>query len=869
MILEKYRKNRITGPEYISRARAEGHDVAIGNLDLPVAQHFAEIRESLRNHQVLVLVSETGSGKSTQVPQLAYELGYTVDQTQPTRSSAHELGRRIGQELRDSIPGLPSGIVGTHTGVECTVQPETDIKVMTAGTWLAVNYNSETNRLKQPPRPHLVMHDEVHLMGVETEIAIALSLAELRRNPDLRLVLSTATPNIEAFTTRIEEITGIVPDVVEIPGRQFKIDIEERPDLTPVTAINEYSEDGYATLVFQRGLGEIKDTIRAIKRTLPHDHKVKIFAAHSSLPHAQNSAAFNYQPAPDEKKIVVGTNILETGLTVAGTKYIVDDGTARRKTLNKHGYTELVIADISQSSADQRAGRAGRLCNGVAVRVKPEGRYSFVSYEEREKHETPEILRSDLRDVVLELAVIGIDLADFATITNLSPLSIIRAKESLRIVGALDDDGCVTPIGIEMNKYPVRPMLQRAIVESQRHDQTIQRYVSAMAAAVESGGLPMHTRYASKGWRDVSDEAASDLLCQLDLFIHARGLPAKEQIGLGLDPRNIEEAERAYGKCLYHLDVDDHGLVPPTEAQRQVIIECIYTGYVENVFRRIGRDAYRMVEGPEDIIYSLSDRSVVDERVADMVVGMPYAIERTRRGKQVKVHVIESVTHVPTINALGVAAARLAIWSEEQVAWRNGRAFVHTDQSIRGISTGKRNEHMGDEQDMETYRQAVLNQVLAEPGQAQLQLRLIKKELEALAHLSHDKIPRMTQEELIELVQEAITRTDVMDTHHVDNSLMLLMQEYDLSIRSYVSEADERFIRDNAPSELHVAGQILPVEYRNGVPKIKHPPEELILSLTQNVYLPDGREVRFVHGKREYGALDLKQLLSVESTGNT
>ncbi len=864
--MEKRASHLRNGQEIIDDARREGHEIQIGNQDLPIAEFAGEIADSITHNVFTIIKSETGSGKTTQTPQIIFAMGKQVEHTQPRRSAAHEAAKRIQEELAQAIPNLPPQTVAVHTGEECTVAPHTQATVFTDGMLLAVGYNATVNRLEEAKPDSVTIIDEVHEWNKNQEVLLGLLMKQAKTDPEMRVVLASATPNMEQLVDRIVEVTGINPHVIEVPGRTYPIEYIERPELTSVSATLELMKPGAGIMVFKQGIGEINDTIHDIERLMPAAMrgKVKFFKYHSTIPSAQLSDACSFDQGEDMIKIVVGTNAMESSLTIDHIRYVVDDGVAREVMTDKRGFEGLYSVPISQDRCKQRAGRAGRVCPGVAILTRADAKTPFVPFDERPEHDVAEIHRLDLKNEVLELAVLGIDLLDFDLINQVGRLPIIRAKESLAILGALDDRGLITEIGVEMNKYPVRASLKRTVVEATKYSKDIQVMIAAMAAAADAGGLPLYGRFASRDWKELSSESSSDLLRQLDLFIEVRGMSKFEQQRIGINPKNVGKAQETYEKILHQLGIEDDGLAHPNEFQREEMIKCIYAGHVEHIFQRMGRNTFRMLEDTESTTYKLSDRSVVDPRHPRLVVGVPYIIERTRNGKKEAIPIIESVTEVPSIEVLGDAAVKLATWSEQELLWKGGRAFLKTEQSIRGIKTGVMHEAMSNEEDAALRTRDLITYVLEHPGPAQLRLRAIKKELELLNRRAHDSITLMTQKGLLEYLQMAADSAGVLDAHYLDVELDLIMQANAISKYTYVSREEEARILRDAPTEIIVNDQLFEVEYSNGHAEIVHWRPEQLASITQDVYLADRRRVRFVYkGKYKLTATELRAELGM------
>lgn len=871
----------LNGKEIIAAARETGHEIILGNPELPIAAYLREIGDSIEQNTFTIIISETGSGKTTQVPQVMFGRGKTIDHTQPRRSAAHMMANRIRDELLLSIPGLAPDTVAIHTGEECTIGPNTQITLQTDGTLLAVNYNPERNRLEMPHDGHVTIIDEVHEANKNIEVALALLMQEAQRNPDVRVVLMTATANKDFLVDRISEITNIVPNVIEVPGRTYPLEWIEEPELTAASSAVKYLqqvEDGLIVRV--SGIGEIKDVIKEVERTLPKSlaGKVEYFMAHSSMSSEYLRRAYEYIPPEGRRKLIVGTNILSTSVTIKGITGAIDSGQKRQKHLNKRGYEGLYVVDSPQSDIVQLGGRASRVKPGFAVLTRANERATYVPLADRRQYEVPEILRLELRSELLRLACLGIDLEGLPLINEHQggdstaqadareklQASIRAAKHSLYVLGALNDQDNVTPIGIEMNRYPVNAMLKRVIVESLGYSIEVQTQVAAMAAAIENGGLPMYGRFANNDWKEITSEKSSDLLMQLDLFIEALTMSKEEQARMGLNPKSMEAAIKTYEKIIGHLGLERGAtLARPNELQREEILKCIYTGYVESIFVRHGHNRYRQIGDEHNVEFQLSDRSAVDPRAAMCVIGLRYAVERMKRGESKEVSVIESVTVIDSFACLGEAAARMCDMTRETV-FRNGQAFERTEQFILGRRTGNTTERVATADDMDRMTKSLVEKVLSDPGDAQKELRGIKKRLEQLNHLSQEPVRCMKQTDLIEFVKMAVAQARVPNSHHIDNALRVIIQEHNITIRTYLSEDDERRIIANAPEVIEYNGRTFALDYRMGVPKVKHFAVDDVSSLTSNIYLPDGREVKFVYSKREYSALDLNALLATQ-----
>ncbi|CAG8451353.1 6552_t:CDS:10 [Paraglomus occultum] len=447
--------------------------------NLPVHAQREEFLELIHNNQFVVFVGETGSGKTTQIPQfLVYdELPHLKKKqiacTQPRRVAAMSVAQRVADEMDVKL----GEEVGYNIRFEDCSGPKTILKYLTDGMLLREAMNDP-----KLERYSAIILDEAHERTLATDILMGLIKEIARERPDLRVIVMSATLDAEKF----QKYFNNAP-VLTVPGRAFSVDIFYTPEperdyleaaIRTVIQIH-LCEDPGDILIFLTGEEEIEDACRRIRQEADELAKqsdvgpLKVLPLYSSLPPQQQQRIFEDAPPPRDKggkpgrKVIVSTNIAETSLTIDGIVYVVDPGFSKQKVYNPRIRVEsLLVSPISKASAQQRAGRAGRTRPGKCFRLYTEK--AFV--KELQEQTYPEILRSNLGSVVLQLKKLGIDdLVHFDFMDPPAPETLMRALELLNYLGALDDDGNLTADGHLMAEFPLDPQLAKMLIESPKY----------------------------------------------------------------------------------------------------------------------------------------------------------------------------------------------------------------------------------------------------------------------------------------------------------------------------------------------------------------------------------------------------------------
>ncbi|KAL9181096.1 hypothetical protein ACHAXT_009901 [Thalassiosira profunda] len=432
---------------------------------LPIARLKPELMRAMSENQVLVVIGETGSGKTTQMTQYMHELGITrngmIGCTQPRRVAAVSVAKRVAEEFGCTL----GEEVGYTIRFEDVTSKETIIKYMTDGM-LMREYLAD-NDLK---RYGALMLDEAHERTIHTDVLFGLLKDLCRRRPDMKLIVTSATLDAEKFSTYFFECP-----IFTIPGRTFPVEIlytkEPESDYLDAALITimqiHLSEPAGDILLFLTGQEEIDTAcetlfsrMKALGDLAP---ELIILPVYSSLPSEMQSRIFEPAP-PGSRKCVVATNIAEASLTIDGIYYVVDPGFSKQKAFNaKLGMDSLVVTPISQASARQRAGRAGRTGPGKCYRL-----YTEMAYKnEMLSTNIPEIQRTNLGNVVLQLKAMGInDLLGFDFMDPPPVATLVGAMEGLNALGALDEEGLLTRLGRKMAEFPLEPNLSKMLLLS-------------------------------------------------------------------------------------------------------------------------------------------------------------------------------------------------------------------------------------------------------------------------------------------------------------------------------------------------------------------------------------------------------------------
>ncbi|HYF71997.1 MAG TPA: ATP-dependent RNA helicase HrpA, partial [Nocardioides sp.] len=452
--------------------------------ELPVTQRRDDIAAAIRDHQVVIVAGETGSGKTTQLPKICLELGRgrrtkagggLIGHTQPRRIAARSVAERIASELKTELGDL----VGYQVRFTDRTSRSSRVKLMTDGILLA-----ELQRDRMLRRYDTIIIDEAHERSLNIDFLLGYLKRLLPKRPDLKLIITSATIDVDRFAQHFDA------PIIEVSGRTYPVEIRYRPlmelpeegldvdsegeavvrDQTEaiVDAVKELSADGPGdVLVFLPGEREIRDTADALGdlERVERGRTLEILPLYSRLSAADQHRVFSSHGSTT-RRVVLATNVAETSLTVPGIRYVVDTGVARISRYSVRTKVQrLPIEPISQASANQRSGRCGRVEAGIAIRL-----YSEEDFEARPEFTDPEILRTNLASVILQMTSLGLgDIARFPFVEPPDRRNVQAGRQLLEELGALaGQEARLTKVGRRLARLPIDPRLARMILEAER-----------------------------------------------------------------------------------------------------------------------------------------------------------------------------------------------------------------------------------------------------------------------------------------------------------------------------------------------------------------------------------------------------------------
>ncbi len=566
---------------------------------LPVYEQKQRILETLAGNQVIVVQSPTGSGKTTQIPVILHEAGYSesgiIAVTQPRRIAALSVSEFIARQLKTSYPGL----VGYKMRFEDKTDSTTRIKIMTDGILL--------QEMKLDPwlsRYSVVMVDEAHERSLNIDFVLGLLKRVLAQRQDFKVIVSSATMNTEAFSHYFDGCPVVTIDTITYPVTV----VYDSPPVPVTTAtaagcsmLLDKIEDTVSRVLDNRTSGGmlcflpgekiIKDCIRRLSEA-PFSRKIHLIPLYGRLAKEEQERVFDAPPF-GKKKIIVSTNIAETSVTIPDITTVIDSGLAKLNYYNPRTYTSsLNETPVSKASCNQRKGRAGRTQPGVCYRL-----YSRKDYESRPLYTLEEIYRTDLSEVVLRMSELGI--TDFDSFDFISPPGkegMIGAVQTLRLLKALNPDNTLSPTGKLMAEFPLAPRQSRIIVESILHAPDVLEevliaaaFLSAQSPFVLPPGEEMDARRAHHSFRDMQ----GDFVSYIKLFRTYTAIKNTEKFCKNnyLDERVMAEIKNI--KEQLEQIVTDLGIPVTGGGSMDDYLCCIAAGMIQFVCVREGKEQYR------------------------------------------------------------------------------------------------------------------------------------------------------------------------------------------------------------------------------------------------------------------------------------
>jgi ATP-dependent helicase HrpA len=573
--------------------------MAINYAKLPVYEQKQRILDTLSQNQVIVVQSPTGSGKTTQIPVILHEAGYSqngiIAVTQPRRIAALSVSEFIAKQLHTTYPGL----VGYKMRFEDKTDATTKIKIMTDGILL--------QEIKLDPwmsKYSVIMVDEAHERSLNIDFVLGLLKRVLASRKDFKVIVSSATMNAEAFSAyfdgcpivTIDTVTFPVTMVYDPPAVRATTETDSGCEAllakieSTIDRVLDNKEQG-DILVFLPGEKIIRNCVRRLTYSSFHA-KIHIVPLYGRLPKEEQEHVFDTAPF-GKKKVVISTNIAETSVTINGVTTVIDSGLAKLNFYSPKTFTSsLVEVPVSKASCNQRRGRAGRTCEGTCYRLYPR-----EDFDTRQLYTTEEIYRTDLSEVVLRMAELGI--TDFDTFDFISPPGhdgILGAVDTLNLLGALNSDHTLSAVGKLMVEFPLEPRVSRIIVESiMRYPDVLEEalisaaFLSAQSPFVLPPGEEMDARKAHHAFRDIQ----GDFVSYVKLFRTYQTMKNQARFCQNnyLDERvmaEITNIKTQLEEIVTHLEIPVTG-----GGGMDNYLCCIASGMIQFVCVREGKENYR------------------------------------------------------------------------------------------------------------------------------------------------------------------------------------------------------------------------------------------------------------------------------------
>lgn len=715
--------------------------------DLPVSARREEIAAAIQAHQVVIVSGETGSGKTTQLPKICLELGRgrkrMIGHTQPRRIAATSVANRIAEELNTEIGDW----VGYQIRFSDKTSPHSAIKLMTDGILLA-----ETQRDPLLRRYDTIIIDEAHERSLNIDFLLGFLRQLLTKRRDLKIIITSATIDAKQFAQHFA-IDGKPAPIIEVSGRLYPVEIRYRPILTDkvdetgenknteerdlndgiIDAVQECQRLGSGDiLVFLPGEREIREAAEVLRKQAWIG--TEILPLYARLSHADQARIF--KPQGNARRVVLATNVAETSLTVPGIRYVIDSGLARVKRYSwRNKVEQLRIEPISQASANQRAGRCGRVGPGVCIRL-----YDEADFKQRAPFTDPEILRSSLAAVILRMKALRLhDVESFPFVDPPSGRAIADGYQLLQEIGALDEQRRLTKVGRELARLPLDPRIARMILAARDQQCLSEMLIIASALSVQDPReRPLENRDAAERAHQMFVETQSEFLSYIKMWqwyaeqvksrLSHRKLAAllKERF---LSPMRFREWREVH-KQLHQLIREQNWRFNETAATYEQIHLCLLTGLIGNIGHK--SEETNVYQGTRDIRFYIHPGSTLGKKAGRWVLAAEL-VDTTRLYARCLARIdpvwVERVGH----------HLLKKTWSDARWEKRSGRVVANERATLYGLTiySGRR-VHYGRINPQEAREIFIRDGLVA--GEIQSTLPFLKhnqQQIEAIEKLEH------------------------------------------------------------------------------------------------------------------------------------
>ena len=784
---------------------------------LPITARKDEIVRAIREHPVVIVAGETGSGKTTQLPKMCLEAGRGVAAkiacTQPRRVAALSVSRRIAEELNVAW----GAEVGCKIRFKDETAPETRIKMMTDGMLLAEIQGD----------PYLyeydtVIIDEAHERSLNIDFLLGYLRLLQKRRPELRIVITSATIDTETFSKAFDNAP-----IIEVSGRMYPVDVQYLPieDLAgetyidaAVTAVDMVVDAGRGDiLVFMPTEKDIHETRRRLEGR--HFRFTEILPLFGRLTAGDQQKVFHKQRY---RRIVVATNIAETSITIPGIRYVIDTGLARVSRHNPRNQTHrLPVEEISQSSARQRAGRCGRVQNGVCIRL-----YDEKSFLARPEYTQPEIQRSDLAEVILRM--IALRLGDVETFPFIDPprsQAIQGGFNVLRALDAIDDRKRLTPLGRDMARLPLAPTVSRMILQAQKERALREVLVIASAISIQDPRVrPLEQEKAADQEHKRFVDGESDFIALLNIWkaYHDTFEKLRTQSQMRrfckqhfLSFNRMREWRDIYMQIRHTLREMGAFRMNRDDAGYDAIHRSVVSGLLGNVAQKKEDNMYRAARGRDVMLFpgsGLFQRKEGGEDNKKSTPGWVVAAEVVETSRLFA----RTVARIQPswLAELGAHLCR-ASYKEPFYSMRSGRVLATETLTLHGLQVGQKRVGYGRidaSAATEIFiREALVNDEVALPYEFVAQNRDLRARVETwqmqqrlMQFLDLDEAAYRFYAERLE---------NVSSTHDLNRLIKRKGADFLLMSEKHLAGEQVDFDRDAFPNFLEVDGEEVPLSY--------------------------------------------------------
>ncbi len=784
---------------------------------LPITARKDEIVRAIREHPVVIVAGETGSGKTTQLPKMCLEAGRGVAAkiacTQPRRVAALSVSRRIAEELNVAW----GAEVGCKIRFKDETAPETRIKMMTDGMLLA-EIQGDPNLYEYDT----VIVDEAHERSLNIDFLLGYLRLLQKRRPELRIVITSATIDTEAFSKAFDNAP-----IIEVSGRMYPVDVQYWPleDLAgetyidaAVTAVDMVVDAGRGdVLVFMPTEKDIHETRRRLEGR--HFRFTEVLPLFGRLTAGDQQKVFHKQRY---RRIVVATNIAETSITIPGIRYVIDTGLARISRHNPRNQTHrLPVEEVSQSSARQRAGRCGRVQNGVCIRL-----YDEKSFLARPEYTQPEIQRSDLAEVILRM--IALRLGDVETFPFIDPprsQAIQGGFNVLRALDAIDDHKRLTPLGRDMARLPLAPTVSRMILQARKERALREVLVIASAISIQDPRVrPLEQEKAADQEHRRFVDGESDFIALLNIWkaYHDTFEKLRTQSQMRkfckqhfLSFNRMREWRDIYMQIRHTLREMGDFRMNRDDAGYDAIHRSVVSGLLGNVAQKKEGNMYRAARGRDVMLFpgsGLFQRKEGREKDKKSTPGWVVAAEVVETSRLFA----RTVARVQPswLVELGAHLCR-ASYKEPFYSMRSGRVLATETLTLHGLQVGqKRVGYGGVDASAATeifIREALVNDEVALPYEFVAQNRDLRARVETwqmqqrlMQFLDLDEAAYRFYAERLE---------NISSTHDLNRLIKRKGADFLLMSEKHLAGEQVDFDRDAFPNFLEVDGERVPLSY--------------------------------------------------------